>query len=84
MPRCCKRSENVKSAPYSGFVNPVLEPVTDAHGNITDIRIEHPKDFVEQMLDYGKRFSFLPERELRFFSRPLIIGRPFFRSERCR
>lgn len=56
-----RRSENVKSAPYAGFVNPVLVPVTDAQGNITDIRIEHAKDFVEQMLDYGKRFSFLPD-----------------------
>jgi dipeptidyl-peptidase-3 len=56
-----KRSENVKSAPYSGFVNPILEPVLDADGNITDIRVLQPKDFVEQMLDYGKRFSFLPD-----------------------
>jgi dipeptidyl-peptidase-3 len=56
-----KRSENVKAAPYSGFVNPVLEPVLDAKGNITDIRVLQPKDFVEQMLDYGKRFSFLPD-----------------------
>lgn len=56
-----KRSENVKSAPYSGFVNPNLEPVLDADGNITDIRVVQPKDFVEQMLDYGKRFSFLPD-----------------------
>ncbi|MEX1131743.1 MAG: dihydrofolate reductase, partial [Flavobacteriales bacterium] len=56
-----KRSENVKSAPYSGFVNPNLEPVLDAQGNITDIRVVQPKDFLEQMLDYGKRFSFLPD-----------------------
>lgn len=46
-------------APYSGFVNPVLEPVTDDKGEITDIRVTYPKDFVEQMLDYGKRFGFL-------------------------
>lgn len=56
-----KRSENVKSAPYSGFVNPVLEPVLDKEGNITDIKVTQPKDFVEQMLDYGTRFSFLPD-----------------------
>src|SRR5690606_30066520 len=29
-----KRSENVKSAPYSGFVNPDLVPVFDEAGNI--------------------------------------------------
>jgi len=56
-----KRSENVKSAPYSGFVNPNLEPLLDAEGNITDIKVVQPKGFVEQMLDYGKRFSFLPD-----------------------
>ncbi len=57
-----RRSENVKSAPYSGFVNPVLVPVEDANGKITDIRLEDPTDFVEQMLDYGRRFSYLPEK----------------------
>ena len=56
-----KRSENVRSAPYSGFVNPVLVPVEDANGNIIDIRVEQPRDFVEQMLDYGRRFGHLPE-----------------------
>lgn len=56
-----KRSENVKAAPYSGFVNPVMEPVLDDAGNIIDVRLVQPKDFVEQMLDYGRRFSFLPD-----------------------
>jgi len=56
-----ERSENVKTAPYAGFVNPVLVPVENASGGITDIRMEQPKDFVEQMLDYGRRFSFLPD-----------------------
>lgn len=56
-----ERSKNVRSAPYSGFVNPILEPVLDADGNITDIVVVQPKGFVEQMLDYGKRFSFLPD-----------------------
>ena len=56
-----KRSEKVSTPPYSGFVNPVLEPVLDENGRVTDIRIVEPADFVEQMLDYGKRFSFLPD-----------------------
>jgi dipeptidyl-peptidase III len=56
-----KRSENIKTAPYSGFVNPVLEPVEDESGNITDIKVVQPKDFISQMLDYGKRFSFLQD-----------------------
>ncbi len=56
-----RRSENVRTAPYSGFVNPILEPVTNDAGEITDIRIRQPRDFVEQMLDYGRQFSFLPD-----------------------
>ncbi len=56
-----KRSENIKTAPYSGFVNPILLAVEDEAGNITDVRIEQPKDFVEQMLEYGEKHSFLPD-----------------------
>ncbi len=28
--------------PYRGFINPVYTPVTDARGEITDIRISYP------------------------------------------
>ncbi len=54
------RVEKLKLAPYSGFINPKLVPIMDAKGNITDIKVEYPKDFTEQMLDYAKRYSFLP------------------------
>ena len=54
------RNANFKSAPYSGFVNPVLVPVTDADGNVTDIKITQPKTFEEQMKFYAKTYSFLP------------------------
>ena len=33
----------------------------DAKGEITDIKVEYPKDFTQQMLDYAKRYSFLPD-----------------------
>jgi dipeptidyl-peptidase-3 len=56
-----ERSANVQVAPYAGFVNPVLVPVEDAQGQIVDVEVHQPKDFVEQMLDYGRRFSFLPD-----------------------
>ena len=55
------RSEKLKLPPYKGFINPVLVPLTDADGNITDIKVEHKQSFVEQMLYYGKEFSFLPD-----------------------
>ncbi len=55
------RNSKFKSAPYSGFVNPVLVPETDAEGNITDVKISQPTSFSEQMLDYAKRYTTLPD-----------------------
>lgn len=54
------RAEKLKTAPYAGFIQPRLVPVTDAQGNITDIRVEYPSDFIGQMLEYGEKFGFLP------------------------
>jgi dipeptidyl-peptidase-3 len=56
-----KRSEKIKTAPYSGFIQPIMVPVTDANGAITDVKLEFPDDFVEQMLYYGEKHSFLPD-----------------------
>jgi len=55
------RNSKFKSAPYSGFVNPVLVPETDAEGNITDVKVTQPTNFAEQMLDYAKRYTTLPD-----------------------
>jgi len=55
-----KRAEHIKTAPYAGFMQPRLVPVTDANGQITDIKVEYPDDFLGQMLEYGRNFSFLP------------------------
>ena len=54
------RNEALKIEPYSGFVNPDYELVTDAEGNVTDVKIIYPTNFVEQHLEYGKEYSFLP------------------------
>jgi dipeptidyl-peptidase-3 len=41
---------------YTGFVQPRLEAVTDANGQIADVRISYPMDLETQMLEYsGKR-----------------------------
>lgn len=55
-----ERNSKFKSAPYSGFVNPVLTPVKDAEGNITDVKVVQPTSFTEQMLDYATRYTTLP------------------------
>ncbi|SHJ43131.1 dipeptidyl-peptidase-3 [Reichenbachiella agariperforans] len=53
------RTEKLDIAPYGGFINPLLVPNADSDGNITDITIEYPEDFTEQMLYYAKKYSFL-------------------------
>ncbi|MCD8399032.1 dihydrofolate reductase [Tenacibaculum finnmarkense] len=55
-----ERNKQFTSAPYSGFVNPVLVPITDAKGSITDVKVTQPKTFEEQMKFYAKNHSFLP------------------------
>ena len=53
------RNAQFKSAPYSGFVNPVITPVTNEAGEITGFELYQPKTFEEQMLYYAKNYSFL-------------------------
>ena len=55
-----ERNAKFKSAPYSGFINPLLVPKMDADGKIIDIEVTQPKSFAEQMLFYSKNFGFLP------------------------
>ena len=56
-----ERAKKITTAPYAGFVQPDLVAVTDASGAITDVKVTYPTDFVQQMLDYGRRFAFLPD-----------------------
>ncbi|MEZ4756537.1 MAG: dihydrofolate reductase [Flavobacteriales bacterium] len=56
-----KRAERIKTAPYAGFIQPEMEAVTDAEGNITDVKLTYPEDLVGQMLRYGRHHSFLPD-----------------------
>ncbi|MEO5991167.1 MAG: hypothetical protein ABIP68_05985, partial [Ferruginibacter sp.] len=48
---------NVK--PYKGFIQPKLVPVMDGD-KITDVKIEYPTSFFTQMIEFGKKYSFLP------------------------
>ena len=54
------RSAKFNSAPYGGFINPRLVPVEE-NGEITDIKVEYPADFAEQMLRYADEYSTLPD-----------------------
>jgi len=56
-----KRNEKFTSAPYSGFINPVLTPELDDKGEIIDIKVEQPENFAVQMIEYANRYSTLPD-----------------------
>lgn len=54
-----ERVKKLNIAPYAGFVNPELVPVTNESGEITDIIVNYPDNFVEQMLQYAREHSYL-------------------------
>ncbi len=54
------RYRKLNLAPYKGFINPVYEPVTDAEGRITDIRISYGEAYDAQMLRYSRDYATLP------------------------
>ena len=45
--------------PYRGFIQPVLEPVLEGD-KIIDVKVTYPTSFFQQMMDYKKKYSFLP------------------------
>jgi len=57
------RNSKFKSAPYSGFVNPVLVAEMDENDEIISIKVTQPRSFEEQMLDYSENYSFLTEKK---------------------
>lgn len=55
-----ERYKKLNLAPYKGFVNPKYEAVTDADGNITDVKVSYDEGYAEQMLRYSKDYATLP------------------------
>jgi dipeptidyl-peptidase-3 len=54
-----ERYAKLKLAPYSGFINPTLTLVEE-DGEIKDVRVEYPDNYMNQMMEYSKHYSFLP------------------------
>lgn len=54
-----ERFEKLNLAAYAGFINPDYHPVYDGD-RIVDVTISYPMDFMKQMLEYGEKYSFLP------------------------
>ena len=53
------RYERLNLAPYKGFINPVLRPVLNDSGEITDVVADYTEGYAEQMLRYSKDYSVL-------------------------
>ena len=47
-------------APYKGFVNPVMKPIRDAQGKVTDVTLDYSEDYADQMMRYSREYSYLP------------------------
>lgn len=54
-----ERFKPLNIAPYGGFINPVFVVKKDGE-KITDIQVQYPTDYTRQMLDYAKKYSYLP------------------------
>ena len=55
-----ERSKQFNSAPYGGFINPKYSLIKNEKSEITDVLIEYPDNFTDQMMEYAKTYSFLP------------------------
>ena len=53
------RYRKLNLAPYKGFINPWLLPVTDAQGNIVDIQVNYSESYEHQMLRYSTEYGTL-------------------------
>ena len=54
-----ERYRHLNLTPYKGFLNPVLRPVTDETGVITDVTVDYTESYEAQMLRYSKEYGFL-------------------------
>ena len=55
-----KRYAALNLAPYKGFVNPVMKLVKNEKGEVTDVTLNYTEGYTQQMVRYGKEYSFLP------------------------
>ena len=53
------RYKRLNLAPYKGFINPWLLPVTDRDGNIIDIQVNYSESYAHQMLRYSTEYGTL-------------------------
>ena len=54
-----ERYKKLNLAPYKGFLNPWLIPVTDGMGDIIDIQVNYSESYAHQMLRYSSEYATL-------------------------
>jgi dipeptidyl-peptidase-3 len=54
------RFATLNIAPFKGFLQPHLQLIKDENGNVINVKIQQPQKFETQMLNLGKKYSFLP------------------------
>lgn len=64
-----RRYEKLNIAPYKGFINPRLSLVTDAQGNVCDVKADYTESYEHQMLRYSNEFGFLSSKEEKSLSK---------------
>ena len=52
-----ERYSRLNIAPYKGFINPVMTPVFDKNGKITDVEVDYTEAYDAQMLRYSKQYE---------------------------
>lgn len=53
------RYAKLNIAPYKGFINPRMEPVVDADGNIVDVKLDYTEGYSQQMMRYSREYGLL-------------------------
>jgi dipeptidyl-peptidase-3 len=54
-----ERYRKLNLAPYKGFINPMLLPVYDATGELTDVTVYYGESYAHQMLRYSAEYATL-------------------------
>ena len=54
-----RRYESLNIAPYKGFINPILKPVYNEFGEMTDVTVDYSESYTEQMLRYSRDYQTL-------------------------
>ena len=53
-----ERYASLELKPYKGFINPTIVPVTDKQGGVVDYEVVYNDNYLDQMMEYGKKYSF--------------------------